>query len=582
MPTLPNNTDELLAQGRAMIAQTKAEGSKAFTGSTYDKKAPVSSLSTTSGQQTYQETLDKFNKLPAAQTPPVTEPAKTETKVPVATFTNDQGQEAVYTQEQLNDPNIQAQLKAGGYAMAKTEGPTLLAGEKTVAEQQVEDLANQIKNYNVETDPLYATKTKEIQAKYVRLKEEMKQANAQRAQAFQTLGLRTGASRYTGSTQMGIEGEELSQANQRLADLDSQEQEEIANAREAIRTGKYTQLYNTMNALEKVRANKKEALDDYNKVLADKLKVLQEEKKALQEQKQKTRDKIDDVLKEAAKGGAPKEILDAIGGSSTLSEAVEAADRYLETATGIVGEWKVNNRDREARGLPPISFDEYATIDANRKRSIVNINQAGMSPAQTQNYLRITDKYQADPIIMAATKGATAVKIADQVLADPNNAANQLKALYVLVKNLDPDSAVREGEINLAQQTQSYLDRFATNLSRVEKGVVISPKAAKELAEATKQLASAWGSSAQVRQKQYKSQANNADPVVGQAFGKYLTDFDGLQSTEEVVNNRSEQAKGSVVSKAQADTQLAGKVRSWLTQGLSYEDILQAYPEYFD
>lgn len=143
---------------------------------------------------------------------------------------------------------------------------------------------------------------------------------------------------------------------------------------------------------------------------------------------------------------------------------------------------------------------------------------------QGQAFLRISDKYQADAIINTAVRGQTAVQIADQVLANPGSAANQLKSLYIIVKNLDPDSAVREGELALANQTQSYLDKFKTTIARITEGKVISSEAATALAEATKELAMAWNATAARRQQQYQSQADVAG--VGDQFGGYLGGYE--------------------------------------------------------
>jgi len=266
------------------LYQSKNTATNPYKGDVFvGKSKPVSSLSTTSGQKTYQGLVDQLNKIQTGltdyqkqQTPTPTTPVA---KPPVATFTNENGQTAKYTQEQLNDPNIQSQLKAGGYMQLETEGPTLLAGEVSQAEQEVENLANQIKDYNVENDPAFSAKAKEISTKYAKLKEEMKQINYQRSQALQTMGYVTGAIRYTSSTQLGIEGEELKQADARLSELNSQEQSELANAKEAIRTGKFTELYKSMDAMEKVRAMKKEALEEYNKSVGDVLKKTEEAKK---------------------------------------------------------------------------------------------------------------------------------------------------------------------------------------------------------------------------------------------------------------------------------------------------------------
>lgn len=142
---------------------------------------------------------------------------------------------------------------------------------------------------------------------------------------------------------------------------------------------------------------------------------------------------------------------------------------------------------------------------------------------QLQTFLTISNKFQADTIMGAAGNATQALAIADQVLANPNSAGNQLSILYTLVKSLDPNSAVREGEIALAQTTQSYLSRFQTNLERINEGKPISAEAAKELARATKNLANLWYQAGQRREGQYKSQASIAG--VGDAFDDYLTGF---------------------------------------------------------
>jgi len=192
-----------------------------------------------------------------------------------------------------------------------------------------------------------------------------------------------------------------------------------------------------------------------------------------------------------------------------------------KAATGIVAEYEYYVAQQKEKGLPYDSFDEYQTKDANRKaRAAAVVDASGLTPTQQSQFLRITDNYQKDALVQAFDKGKGLSAIADQVLADPNNATNQLKALYGLVKNLDPDSAVREGEIALANKTTSYLERFKTSLESVYNGQVISPEAAKKLATATKELVAAWGTGVEGRKQRYTAQAQTVG--IGDAFNSYL------------------------------------------------------------
>lgn len=166
---------------------------------------------------------------------------------------------------------------------------------------------------------------------------------------------------------------------------------------------------------------------------------------------------------------------------------------------------------------------------------------------RNQTFLNISNRYQADQIVNQSIKGQTAKAIADQIIKDPTKATNQLSSLYLFVKNLDPDSAVREGEIGLARQTQSYLQNFGVSLTRIAAGQVLSPESAKQLAQATKDLIGTWESTAKLRTQQYKSQADTAG--IGQQFGQYLTGIQGVTAPapEAATRPRASDGKGNFV-----------------------------------
>lgn len=258
--------------------------------------------------------------------------------------------------------------------------------------------------------------------------------------------------------------------------------------------------------------------------------------------------------------------------------------------TGIIGEYNFYAEQERAAGRRPLSFNEYQTQDANRKALASRAADAsGLTPSQTQNFLRITDKFQADKVMENGNRGANAIAIADQVIADPKRAGNQLKVLYTLVKSLDPDSAVREGELDLAAQTQSFLERQKTKLDRLAKGQLLGPEAAKELALATKDLAQSWFNAAQRRERQYASQAQVAG--VGQAFQDYLGGFERPYQTEgrqETISglppgeyaDQINPVRGSVPDRqivdrvAERDARYASVIPEWRAAGMSDSDIL--------
>lgn len=245
----------------------------------YRKKTTVGTLNSANAESSVQSNLNRLNQFspttaPNYVAPPA--PPTTETKFPTAVFTNQAGQTAEYSQAQLDDPATQQALKDGGFVMQSTTGPSLQASAASAAEKKYEDAFNQWQSYNVDADPTFKLQADQIRAKYGQLINEMKQLNQQRAQSLTTLGLRTGATQYAGAVQSSIESGELTQANQRIADLVSQEASAISAARNAYQTGKYEQFSKQMDYLENIRDSKVKELENYNKQLSETLKTARE------------------------------------------------------------------------------------------------------------------------------------------------------------------------------------------------------------------------------------------------------------------------------------------------------------------
>jgi hypothetical protein len=200
--------------------------------------------------------------------------------------------------------------------------------------------------------------------------------------------------------------------------------------------------------------------------------------------------------------------LERLGVATDITEGIKA--QYREKPKGldeIFAEAKARAAGGRA-GAPPVASTPPEPGE--------------MNPKQRSTFLTITNKFQADKIMEKAGNALQADQLADEAIRDPGKATNQLATLYLLVKNLDPDSAVREGELGLAQATQSYWQKFQTSWARVSSGQIISPEAAKELALATKMLSKQWADRGAKRVQQYKAQASGAG--IGANFDDYLAE----------------------------------------------------------
>jgi hypothetical protein len=541
-----------------------------------EPKASV--LSSEKGADLVTKSTQTYNKLtappPTLQNPDPKQPSTQKS----STFINP---ETDQTATINTDDRATAQgLSQQGYSFMEGDYPSYLDNPQLAnAEAELRSAQNKLNNFSatMASDPVLSGMLSGISSQWDQRIEEMKRANTSRSAALKTTGIRLG-SRYTGGDG-GMFGsiitEEERQGVERIAKLEAEKQAALLAARSAYEGQKWDQYVKMVDQAEKNYERQLNAIKELQEAQAAQDKRIQDQKKLEYDQFTKP---LNDIVNDAAKNGAPPEVLDAILSSPTLGDAFKNAGGYLQDITtgGVVGEYLFYKKQAEAMGQVPMDFNSYADMDANRKRPITQIaGEGGLNSKQTQNFLSITNKFQADPFINNALKGQTAMAIADQVIANPGKASNQLKSLYVLVKNLDPDSAVREGEVALAEKTQSYMQQYQSYLTRIDKGQVLSPAVAKELAIATKELASAWYDTAQRRQKQYKAQASGAG--ISGAFDEYLSASD-LSFNKQLIDNENEAKSATldwVRQNAQTNPQTATAVKNLYASGKSYMQIYE-------
>ena len=242
-----------------------------------ETRKPVSVLSTERAAETVEKKLGALNEMSPSTAPGYQAPTPTDKPVlPKAYFANEAGQEAEYNETQLKDPNTRKFLQENGYVMTKTEGPTVAGAEVGELNTRMEGLVNQITSYNVDADPGFIAQAESIKNQYVRLREDMQIANKQRAGVVAMMGIRGGTTRYAGGVQAGIEGEELRQSADRIADINAREANAISAARHAYRTGKFSEFNTQVTALEKLRSEKQKEMEAANKALTETRKKFNE------------------------------------------------------------------------------------------------------------------------------------------------------------------------------------------------------------------------------------------------------------------------------------------------------------------
>lgn len=172
------------------------------------------------------------------------------------------------------------------------------------------------------------------------------------------------------------------------------------------------------------------------------------------------------------------------------------------------------------------TYEQYQNEDANRKRSVTNINTGptGLTNQQATLFNNIVNKYQASPLISGADKTAVLTDTISGIRKDPGNGALQLNLAYQYVKALDTyQSAVREGELGLVNSIDSKAGQLQNYVQQINNGQQVRPEIAKQIADAAEVLVNSISSAAKQKQQAYQSQA--ATLGLGDAWSTYTSGF---------------------------------------------------------
>lgn len=178
---------------------------------------------------------------------------------------------------------------------------------------------------------------------------QQQQYDQQRALAIKAGGVETGAAqtglaRLGGRYTPGLGGQMISQiqrgTNEKLASIDDEE----TNAMEQLRAAQDSKDYQAVG----------QKLDLLKQVRDDRLKALEDAQKEKATTDAANKKDVNSVLSDAAKNGAPADVLTAIAGSNDAAGATIAAGEYLQT-----GEYAAYAREVKGAGGTPVDPGTY-------------------------------------------------------------------------------------------------------------------------------------------------------------------------------------------------------------------------------
>ena len=385
-----------------------------------------------------------------------------------------------------------------------------------------------------------------------------RQARMEEDQAAQHAGdvqaaLLGGSARYSPFSTSGLFSAQERQNMTAINELHQKETDEVLAAQKAMNDGDFQLLGKKLDIINKIRDTKTAVAKDLATKMYETNKAQAEAKQKVADQKTKD---INGVIDDASKNGAPKEVIAAISKSTDLSSAVTAAGEYLQGGTGIVGEYNAYKRDATARGHVPISFDEYQTIDANRKIKLAGASDPSriLSANEAQALGVPFGTTAGDAYGKTPQKPATETQQKDAAFAQRTSEAN--KVINTLQKDIAGMNSVSFSTQKAAENTtvgNTFVDdkikqvrqaerNFLNSILRRESGAAIS---ATEFESGEKQYFPRPGDDAttlEQKRQNRETQIKNLEKSAGPAL-----DSNTASTTDHIIKTE-EDAKTAIIN----------------------------------
>lgn len=400
----------------------------------------------------------------------------------------------------------------------------------------VDNTLSQIYKFQQQTDATSAAMLDSIRSQYQDLIAQQTQSNTASQAAEQTSLIRSGSARYTQDESTGTMQTLVSNGLQKIGNLITQENSALLSAQQAQQSKDWQTLDKVMTVYDQIRQEKQAETTKLNEALMAKTqqantdaavtKVLESGVSdpsqilaSLRSQGDTTTtlkditdtisnlnpnaSAVNTIMQDAAKNGAPQQVLASIGKATSVSSAIQASGTWLQTATGTMGDYLQYQRQAQAGGQTPMSYQsflnaqDYAKAYATAKgteagklaaagnaagaggSSFSNIKTKNDIPAQYRGYASQSasgvwylDLSSADPKTKTAVMDATQGNI--PVITDKNN-ANDLRNINDAVKKL---GTIADAMKDLNSSSSLSRDLGGAGLTELSKAAQTNPKAA--------------------------------------------------------------------------------------------------------
>jgi hypothetical protein len=206
-----------------------------------------------------------------------------------------------------------------------------------------------------------------------------------------------------------------------------------------------------------------------------------------------------------------------------VDDVLNAYMGKAETHSAIHNEWQ----DAVKSGYKG-DFTTYQNEDANRKKPVIQMTDAGFSRADTVTFNQVLGKYRSSKLVQAAARTPVLEDSVKAIRENPSDPTRQLNLGYSWIQALDTyQSAVREGELQNIGSLGTYWQKLymeaqkALPVSMGGQGAVMPPEIAQAIADNSERLIATINAGKKSAMKDFASQARVAG--VGDMWDQYVS-----------------------------------------------------------
>ena len=402
-------------------------------------------------------------------------------------------------------------------------------------------------------------------------------------------GYQTGAGEYDPTFQAKVIGSIISAGNQKVADLNSKMAGAVAELTESFASKRFDRIKSAYDVYEKA---KKDRIATLQKTVDDTNKAMEDARKARELANEKVLGKTvgslvaDEGLTDTA---SITKRLAQLGIDYTPKQLKDALDTFNPQGSGVIAEYNLYKKEAQQAGQQPMGFNDYQTMDANRKaKAAVDVgNLYGLDKEQRTRVAGLLDDYDKQvkdkKTVLSQSKQIDALS----TLALSSNkdegsrAAAQIGTIFSFMKMLDPSSTVREGEYATAQNTAGVDDKIRNAYNKAVNGSFLTDGQIKGYVATAKAVA-----------ESARRQVEDID----NEFDRRATIF-GIPAG--VISQKAEEVKESTPIKQEADAEVSIKnyttnnpnkvaevnkaiqsLEATLGRHATSLELLEAYPEF--